>query len=95
MHWSWWRPLRHGKQRMLGHIESRTPLGQGHSGAKWRSLDVLTQHMVSCALGGGFDADELRAEVERTFSYMALTDAEWTWCLDFRDERRCVALGVS
>ena len=66
-----------------GHIESRTPLGQGHSGAKWRSLDVLTQHMVSCALGGGFDADELRSEVERTFSYMALTDAEWTWCLDF------------
>ena len=66
-----------------GHIESRTPLGQGHSSAKWRSLDVLTQHMVSCALGGGFAADELRAEVERTFSYMALTDAEWTWCLDF------------
>jgi ATP-dependent helicase Lhr and Lhr-like helicase len=61
------------------HIESRSPLGN----MKWRPLDVLTQHMVSAALGGGFDADELRAEIEKTFTYMQLTDAEWQWCLDF------------
>jgi len=61
------------------HIESRSPLG----GLKWRPLDVLTQHMVSAALGGGFDPDELRAEVEKSFTYMQLTDAEWRWCLDF------------
>ncbi len=61
------------------HIESRSPLGS----MKWRPLDVLTQHMVSAALGGGFDACELRAEIERTFTYMQLTDVEWQWCLDF------------
>ena len=68
------------------HIESRMPLGSrsGTSGkANWRPLDVLTQHMVSAALGGGFAADELRAEVERCYTFMQLTDAEWQWCLDF------------
>jgi ATP-dependent helicase Lhr and Lhr-like helicase len=65
------------------HIESRLPLGGAAGRANWRPLDVLTQHMVSSALGGGFDADELRAEVERCFTYMQLTDAEWQWCLDF------------
>ena len=71
------------------HIESRVPLGSGSLiGAggvhkQWRPLDVLTQHMVSCALGGGFDADELRAEVETSLTYMTLTDAEWQWSLEF------------
>lgn len=69
------------------HIESRVPIGSGVGGGlsstQWRPLDVLTQHMVSAALGGGFDADELRAEVETTLTYLNLTDAEWRWCLDF------------
>ena len=43
------------------HIESRSPLGSGGAGnlgagKAWRPLDVLTQHLVTCALGGGFDA---------------------------------------
>ena len=70
------------------HIESRSPLGSGGTGnlgagKPWRPLDVLTQHLVTCALGGGFDADELRAEVEKSFTYQNLSDAEWQWALDF------------
>ena len=57
--------------------------GAAFGKTQWRPLDVLTQHMVSAALGGGFDPDELRAEVESCFTYMQLTDAEWRWCLDF------------
>ncbi len=49
----------------------------------WRALDVLAQHLVSCALGGGFDPDELRAEVETSASFMNLSDEEWQWTLDF------------
>lgn len=72
------------------HIESRVPLGSGgliggpgNSQKQWRPLDVLTQHMVSCALGGGFAPDELRAEIETSFTYLNLTDEEWQWSLDF------------
>ncbi|MGL5005755.1 MAG: helicase-related protein, partial [Casimicrobium sp.] len=72
---------------MTGRIETRRPLGTlgmtGSTRGAWRALDVLAQHLVSCALGGGFDADELRAEVERTASFMNLTDDEWQWTLDF------------
>jgi ATP-dependent Lhr-like helicase len=46
-------------------------------------LDVLIQHMGTVALGGGFDADELLAEVRGTFSFRTLSDADWQWCLDF------------
>jgi ATP-dependent helicase Lhr and Lhr-like helicase len=72
---------------IAGRIETRRPLGTlGMSAATrgaWRALDVLAQHLVSCALGGGFDADELRAEVEATASFMNLTDDEWQWTLYF------------
>ena len=37
--------------------------------------DVLTQHMVTCALGGGFDPDELFDEVRGCASYLALDRA--------------------
>ncbi|GAB4434812.1 MAG: ligase-associated DNA damage response DEXH box helicase [Chloroflexi bacterium OHK40] len=58
-----------------GQIEARLPLDQ--------PLDVLAQHLVTIALGGGFYAEELLAEVRTTRAYRALTDAEWRWCLDF------------
>ena len=48
-----------------------------------RPIDVLVQHVVSVALGGGFDADELLAEVRRTHAYADLSEAEWQWVLDF------------
>jgi ATP-dependent helicase Lhr and Lhr-like helicase len=48
-----------------------------------RPLDVLAQHLVTCALGGGFRADELLAEVRSTRAYRDLRDDEWAWALDF------------
>ncbi|MFQ3662828.1 MAG: ligase-associated DNA damage response DEXH box helicase [Chloroflexaceae bacterium] len=58
-----------------GQIEARLPLD--------RPLDVLAQHLVTVALGGGFHSDELLAEVRSTAAYHALSDEEWHWCLDF------------
>ena len=46
-------------------------------------LDVLVQHIVTCALGGGVDPDGLKREVRGTHAYAALTDGEWRWALDF------------
>jgi ATP-dependent Lhr-like helicase len=56
-------------------IEPRTPIVGAH--------DVLVQHLVTCALGGGFRPDELRAEVRDTHAYEGLSDADWQWALDF------------
>ncbi len=58
-----------------GAIESRPPVE--------RPLDVLAQHLVTAALGGGFRADELLHEVRTTYSYRELADDEWRWTLDF------------
>ena len=58
-----------------GAIESRLPVA--------RPLDVLVQHLVTVALGGGFVPAELRAEVRTTHAYRALQDDEWQWALDF------------
>jgi len=46
-------------------------------------LDVLTQHCVTVALGGGFDADALLAEVRATEAFATLDDATWKRVLDF------------
>jgi ATP-dependent Lhr-like helicase len=46
-------------------------------------LDVLAQHCVTVALGGGFRAEALLAEVRETAAYEYLTDEAWSWCLDF------------
>jgi ATP-dependent Lhr-like helicase len=58
-----------------GAVESRYPVT--------RPLDVLAQHVVTIALGGGFDADDLREEVRETQAYEGLTDAEWGWVMEF------------
>jgi ATP-dependent Lhr-like helicase len=58
-----------------GKIEARLPVE--------RPLDVLAQHLVTVALGGGFVADELLAEVRSTRAYAELADDEWAWALDF------------
>jgi len=46
-------------------------------------LDALTQHLVTCACGGGFVPAELLAEVRGTHAYARLTDHAWQWALDF------------
>ncbi|QZA99392.1 ligase-associated DNA damage response DEXH box helicase [Pseudomonas mandelii] len=48
-----------------------------------KPLDVLVQHLVSMALGGGFVPNELYEEVRRTWAYQDLTAADWTWALAF------------
>ncbi|MGF1483376.1 MAG: ligase-associated DNA damage response DEXH box helicase [Opitutales bacterium] len=58
-----------------GEIEARRPL--------IRPLDVLLQHLVTCALGTGFKHDALLREVRSTHAYADLTDDEWKWAVDF------------
>jgi ATP-dependent Lhr-like helicase len=48
-----------------------------------KPLDVLAQHLVTVAVGGGFHAEELFAEVRTAWAYRDLTPAEWEWTLDF------------
>ncbi len=58
-----------------GHVEARRPLAL--------SLDVLSQHCVTLALGGGFDAGQLFAEVRSTHAFAALNAEQWTQVLQF------------
>ena len=48
-----------------------------------KPLDVLVQHLVSMALGGGFLPDELYEEVRGAWAYRDLTPQDWTWALAF------------
>lgn len=48
-----------------------------------KPLDVLVQHLVTVALGGGFVPQALLAEIRSTWAYASLSDQEWQWCLDF------------
>lgn len=58
-----------------GRIEARTP--------PVLSLDVLAQHCVTLALGGGFDAQALLAEVRGTHAFAGLDEITWHAVLDF------------
>ena len=58
-----------------GLMEPRAPVS--------RPLDVLAQHVVTVAAGGGFVPDDLLAEVRETRAYERLTDEEWSWVLEF------------
>ncbi|HEY0488019.1 MAG TPA: ligase-associated DNA damage response DEXH box helicase [Telluria sp.] len=48
-----------------------------------KPLDVLVQHLVTVALGGGFRSEALYEEVRSAWSFRALTWEEWQWALDF------------
>jgi len=56
-------------------MESRRPL-------RW-VLDVLVQHLVTVALGGGFTEEALKAEVLATHAFRGLPEFEWRWALAF------------
>ncbi|HYE02154.1 MAG TPA: DEAD/DEAH box helicase [Phycisphaerales bacterium] len=58
-----------------GEMEAREPLA--------RPLDVLVQHLVTVAAGGGFRAGELLEEVRGTYAYRDLSQEQWSWCVDF------------
>jgi len=56
-------------------IEAREPVV--------RALDVLCQHLVTVALGEGFEEAEMLAEVRLTHCFHELGDTEWAWVMDF------------
>lgn len=58
-----------------GKVESRDPLD--------RPLDLLSQHLVTLAVGGGFTRDGALDEIRSTRAYSGITDAEFDWALDF------------
>lgn len=58
-----------------GTIESRLPLD--------RPLDVLVQHLVTLAMGGGFQEAELFDEVRTSYAFRHLSEQEWRWAMDF------------
>lgn len=60
---------------LAGRVESRA--------GPDKPLDVLVQHLVTVALGGGFDADALFDEVCSAPAYRALTRDEFDWALAF------------
>jgi ATP-dependent Lhr-like helicase len=47
------------------------------------ALDVLAQHLVTLAVGGGFDPHQALYEARTTHAFEDLTDAQWGWVLDF------------
>ena len=63
------------KAALAGHVEPRQTPKQ--------ALDVLVQHIVTVALGGGFVADELYDEVRTAAAYEALTRETFDWALAF------------
>ena len=48
-----------------------------------KPFDVLVQHLVTVALGGGFTAEAMWGEVRLAWAYRGLTRAEFQWALDF------------
>ncbi len=58
-----------------GEIEARPP--------PILSVDVLAQHCVTLALGGGFDPRQLKDEVKGTHAFADMSDALWQAVLDY------------
>lgn len=60
---------------LVRHIESRIPLE--------KPLDLLVQHLVTCAIGCPFEEKAMRREIQSTHAFSKLTDTEWNWSLGF------------
>ncbi len=60
---------------LAGQVESRA--------SPDKPLDVLVQHLVTVALGGGFDTDALYDEVRTAPAYRTLSRDEFDWALAF------------
>jgi len=56
-----------------GEVESRHPFD--------KPLDVLAQHLVTAAMGGGFTRDEILAEIRTAAGFEGVTDEEFEWAL--------------
>ena len=59
----------------IGSIEPRDPI--------ILPLDVLTQHIVTVALGDGFHPQEMYAELRSTHAFQDLSRQHFNWALDF------------
>jgi len=57
------------------HLEARRPLQ--------KPLDVLVQHLVTCAIGEPFEPEAMLREVRSSHAFRELTGTEWEWCLGF------------
>ncbi len=57
------------------HLEARKP--------REKPLDVLVQHLVTCAIGEPFEPGAMLREVRSTRAFRGLTEEEWGWCLAF------------
>ncbi len=66
-------------------LEPRHPLRGG--------LDVLAQHLMTRALGGGFHADEALEEVRRTRAYASLTNAQFDAVLAYLENGGTALVG--
>ena len=60
---------------LAGRVEPRQPPA--------KPLDVLVQHLVTVALGGGFEADAMFDEVRSAPAYAELSRDEFNWALAF------------
>ncbi|MDP3507469.1 MAG: ligase-associated DNA damage response DEXH box helicase [Candidatus Melainabacteria bacterium] len=58
-----------------GNVECRYPL--------CNSIDVLCQHVVTIALGTGFEPEDLYEEVRSTHAFRNLAREDWSWILNF------------
>ena len=56
-------------------IEDRPPLK--------KCYDVLIQHIVTCAIGGGIEKEAFYHEIKTTICFAELTFEEYEYCLDF------------
>ena len=44
---------------------------------------VLSQHLVTIAMGSGFCAEDMLREIKTTTAFKAISDEQWQWVLDF------------
>lgn len=56
-------------------VEARTPL--------ILSMDVLVQHLMTLAAGGGFRPQQALSEIRTTHAFATLSDEQWSWALEF------------
>jgi ATP-dependent helicase Lhr and Lhr-like helicase len=56
-------------------VEARYPLKA--------PLDVLVQHLVTVAMGGGFTEEAMLAELRSSHAYAELSAEDWAWALTF------------
>jgi ATP-dependent helicase Lhr and Lhr-like helicase len=56
-------------------IEAKPPLQ--------KPLDLLVQHLITCAIGVPFKPEEMRREIQSSYAFRNLTDEEWDWSIGF------------